>query len=56
MLQSFGAPGSSGSAIVNAENNNVVGVLVSAEQSNRGLPVIFATPISYKRWLINAEE
>ena len=56
MLQSFGAPGSSGSAVIDARNKTIVGVLVSAESARVGLPVIFATPISYRRWLINAEE
>lgn len=56
MLQSFGAPGSSGSAVINGETNTVIGVLVSGQQANSGLPVIFATPISYEHYLIDAEK
>ena len=51
MLQVFGAPGSSGSAVLNLRGE-VVGVLVSARQSVTGLPVIFATPIEYQEHLI----
>ena len=52
LIQSFGAPGSSGSAIVDAETGQIVGVLVSARQAAVGLPVIFVTPISYQKFLI----
>lgn len=52
LIQSFGAPGSSGSAVVDVETGTVVGVLVSAKQSVVGLPVIFVTPISYQKFLI----
>ena len=51
MLQIFGAPGSSGSAVLDLDGN-VVSVLVSAKQAQAGLPVIFATPIEYKEHLI----
>ncbi len=51
MLQVFGAPGSSGSSIMNMKGE-VVSILVSAKQAPVGLPVIFATPIEYKENLI----
>ena len=51
MLQVFGAPGSSGSAVLNARGE-VVGVLVAGRQASVGLPVIFATPIEYQEHLI----
>lgn len=54
LLQIFGAPGSSGSSVVaiDAEGGfKVVAVLVSAKQQSVGLPVIFATPIEYRRYL-----
>lgn len=48
LLQIFGAPGSSGSAVVAAKTGEIVGVLVAAQSSfGAGLPVIFATPTSY---------
>lgn len=50
MLQIFGAPGSSGSAIINLDGE-VVSILVSAKQAPVGLPVIFATPVEYKEYL-----
>ena len=52
LIQAFGAPGSSGSAIIDEETGSVVGVLVRARQAAVGLPVIFATPIGYKKFLI----
>lgn len=51
LLQIFGAPGSSGSAVVDVESGEIVGVLVAAKDVGVGLPVIFATPISYRKWL-----
>ena len=51
LLQIFGAPGSSGSAVVSVDTGNVVGILVAAKV-NPGLPVIFATPIQYQDHLI----
>lgn len=51
LLQIFGAPGSSGSAVIDVASGKVVSVLVSAKQSRAGLPVIFATPIEYQRYL-----
>ena len=51
MLQVFGAPGSSGSAILNLRGE-IVAVLVSARQAQIGLPVVFATPIEYIEHLI----
>ena len=50
LMQIFGAPGSSGSAVVRVDTGEIVGVLVQA-RSSRGLPVIFATPIDYRRYL-----
>jgi S1-C subfamily serine protease len=52
MLQIFGAPGSSGSAIINLATGEVVGVLVQAKQGYVGLPVIFATPANHVKYLI----
>jgi len=51
LLQIFGAPGSSGSAVIDTATGEVVSVLVSAKTSRVGLPVIFATPIDYRRYL-----
>lgn len=51
LLQSWGAPGSSGSAVVDATSGEVIGVLVAGKQGAIGLPVIFATPISYQSYL-----
>ncbi len=51
LMQIFGAPGSSGSAVVSAKTGKVVGVLVAAKGDRAGLPVIFATPISFKKYL-----
>ena len=50
LLQIFGAPGSSGSAVLSIKTGNILGVLVAAKSSafgGGGLPVIFATPTSY---------
>ena len=52
LMQIFGAPGSSGSSVVDVETGEVVGVLVAARQAMTGLPVIFATPIDYRRYLL----
>ncbi len=46
ILQIFGAPGSSGSAVIEEATGKVVGILVAGRQAF-GTPVIFATPISY---------
>ena len=51
MLQIFGAPGSSGSSIINLTTGEVIGILVQGKQGYVGLPVIFATPIEYKKYL-----
>ncbi len=56
LLQVFGAPGSSGSAIINADTGEIVGVLVSAMQRQIGLPVIFATPIEYEHYLVEVPD
>ena len=47
LLQIFGAPGSSGSAVMDQETGQIIGVLVQAQQASVGLPVIFATPSEY---------
>lgn len=52
LMQIFGAPGSSGSSVVDVATGEVVGVLVAARQAMTGLPVIFATPIDYRRYLL----
>lgn len=52
LMQIFGAPGSSGSAVLDPHTGEIVGVLVSAIQAYSGLPVIFATPIDHVRYLI----
>lgn len=51
LLQIFGAPGSSGSSVIDIETGEVVAVLVAGRDAGVGLPVIFATPISYRKWL-----
>lgn len=53
-LQIFGSPGSSGSAIIDQDSGTIIGVLVSARQEFVGLPVIFATPINYRSYLLEA--
>jgi len=52
LLQIFGAQGSSGSAVVSVDSGEIIGVLVKANQGRVGLPVIFATPIDYRRYLM----
>ena len=47
MLQIFGAPGSSGSAVIDVERKKIIGVLVAGKGGYSGLPVIFATPVDY---------
>ena len=54
LLQIFGAPGSSGSSVIDVDSMTIVGVLVSASTGSVGLPVIFATPISYQKYLMDA--
>ncbi len=51
LLQIFGAPGSSGSAVLDIASGEIIGVLVQA-RGRTGLPVIFATPIDYIKYLI----
>lgn len=51
LLQVFGAPGSSGSSILSLETGKVVSVLVAGRQGRMGMPVIFATPIEYRKFL-----
>jgi len=52
LLQIFGAPGSSGSAVVSVKSGEVIGVLVAGKQAGAGLPVIFATPVEYRKHLM----
>ena len=56
LLQIFGAPGSSGSAVVDVGTGRVIAVLVAAKQAPVGLPVIFATPIEYRENLALVRE
>lgn len=51
LLQIFGAPGSSGSAIISVDTGQIVAILVSGQSSRTGLPVIFAVPIDYLKYL-----
>jgi len=51
LMQIFGAPGSSGSSVVSASTGKIIGVLVAAKSDRAGLPVIFATPIGFKKYL-----
>lgn len=52
LLQIFGAPGSSGSAVIDVETGKIISVLVAGKQSRSGLPVIFATPVEYQSYLM----
>lgn len=54
-MQIFGSPGSSGSSVIDQETGKIIGVLVSAMQQG-GLPVIFATPASYRRYLLELDK
>lgn len=56
ILQIFGAPGSSGTAVLDAKDNSVMGVLVAASGGSMGLPVIYATPIEYLKYLVTPED
>ena len=56
LLQIFGAPGSSGSSVIDVDSGEIIGILVSARQQQVGLPVIFATPIEYRRHLAAVRE
>lgn len=51
LLQIFGAPGSSGSSVIDPVTGEIISILVSAKQARAGLPVIFATPIDYAKYL-----
>lgn len=51
LLQVFGAPGSSGSAVLSVASGKVLGVMVAVTASQVGLPVIFATPVDYLQHL-----
>jgi S1-C subfamily serine protease len=55
-MQIFGSPGSSGSSVIDQETGKIIGVLVSAKQDSVGLPVIFATPASYRRYLLELDK
>ncbi len=46
-LQIFGAPGSSGSAVIDLESGEIVAVLSQASQARAGLPNIWAVPVDY---------
>lgn len=54
-MQIFGSPGSSGSSVIDQETGEIIGVLVSAMQQG-GLPVIFATPASYRRYMLELDK
>lgn len=56
ILQIFGAPGSSGSAVIDVSTGKIIGVLVSGKQASAGLPVIFAVPIRYQDYLISVSK
>lgn len=51
ITQIFTSPGSSGTAIVSVRTKKVIGIHVASAQAGRGLPVLFATPIEYQRYL-----
>jgi S1-C subfamily serine protease len=51
ILQIFGAPGSSGSAVIEEATGYIIGVLVSGRQAF-GTPVIFSVPISHLKYLL----
>jgi S1-C subfamily serine protease len=55
-MQIFGSPGSSGSSVVDQETGKIIGVLVSASQAGSGLPVIFATPASYHKYMLELDK
>jgi len=55
-MQIFGSPGSSGSSVIDQETGKIIGVLVSAKQDSVGLPVIFATPASYRRYMLELDK
>jgi S1-C subfamily serine protease len=55
-MQIFGSPGSSGSSVVDQKTGKIIGVLVSATQSGVGLPVIFATPSSYRKYMLELDK
>lgn len=56
LLQIFGAPGSSGSAVIDLVTGRVIGVLVAGKSGRAGLPVIFATPIDYRKHLLDVQQ
>lgn len=55
VLQIFGAPGSSGTAVIDQETKAIVGVLTGAAQAIVGTPVLFATPIRYRKYLMEVQ-
>ena len=55
ILQIFGAPGNSGSAIVDRLSGKIAGVLSAGKQDRAGLPVIFAVPAHYRTLLQDVE-
>ena len=54
LLQIFGTSGSSGSAIIGPDAR-IAGVLVAGRTGSIGLPVIFAVPIRYQRYLLEVK-
>ena len=56
ILQIFGSSGSSGTAVLSAKDSSIMGVLVSGSSASVGLPVLFATPIEYLRYLVTPAE
>ena len=55
ILQVFGAPGNSGSAVVDMTSGKIVAVLVAGVQGGAGTAVILATPISYQKYLLDVD-
>ena len=56
ILQIFGSSGSSGTAVLNTKDSSIMGVLVSGSSGSVGLPVLFATPIEYLKYLVTPAE
>lgn len=56
ILQIFGAPGSSGTSVVEKKSGQIIGVLVAASGNSVGTPVIYATPVEYRRYLVTPVE
>lgn len=57
ILQTFGSPGSSGSAVIDVEARAIVAVLIGGAQSPfSGMPVLFATPVEYRKYLLEVPQ